>query len=268
MMTGTDNLLNFAGVMGLAAWLLKTSLGRTALIHAPTRRISMSPFMILPALLLWQGPPAIIVALAAPILNRLPEWISWSARNLVMSVGAIGAAVGYCVLAWHTFARRIWGLGLGLKHLRRDIVQALVILFCIMPVVLVMIVAVQFLGEHVNGPDYDVGQHQELEVLASYPQMWLKLSVAVVAVLAAPLVEELLFRGLIQTLIRSYIGRPWLSVILTSVLFATVHENYAHWPALFVLSLGMGYAYEKSGSLWQPLFMHAMFNGMSVMAFM
>ena len=254
--------------MLLAAWLLKTSLGRTALACAPVRRISMSPLMILPALLLWQGPPAIIVGLAAPILNRLPEWISWSVRNLVMSAGAFGAAIGYCVLAWHTFARRLQGLGLGLRHVRRDIVQALVILFCIMPVVLTMIVAVQYLGEYFNGPEYDVGQHQELKVLTSYPQMSLKISVAVVAVLAAPLVEELLFRGLIQTLIRSYIGRPWLSVIMTSMLFATVHENYAHWPALFVLSLAIGYAYEKSGSLWQPLFIHAMFNGMSVMAFM
>ena len=267
-MTGTDNLFNFAGVMLLAAWLLKTSLGRTALVCAPVRRINMSPLMILPALLLWQGPPAIIVGLAAPILSGLPEWVSWLVRNLVMSVSAFGAAIGFCILAWHTFARRLLGLGLGVRHLRRDIVQALVILFCIMPVILVMIVTVQTLGEHFNGPDYEVGQHQELEVLTSYPQRSLKMSVAIVAVLAAPLVEELLFRGLIQTLIRSYIGRPWLSVILTSVLFATVHENYTHWPALFVLSLAIGYAYEKSGSLWQPLFMHAMFNGMSVMAFM
>ncbi len=268
MMIGTDNLFNFAGLMLLAAWLLKTSLGRTALVQAPVRRINMSPFMLLPALLLWQGPTAIILGLVAPLLNPLPEWISWSVRNLVMSVSAFGAAIGYGILAWHTFARRLLGLGLGLRHLWRDIVQAMVILLCIMPVVLVMIVTVQHLGEHLNGPEYDVGQHQSLEVLTSHPQMSLKLSVALVAVLAAPLVEELLFRGLIQTLIRSYIGRPWLSVILTSILFATVHENYAHWPALFVLSLAIGYAYEKSGSLWQALFMHAMFNGMSVMAFM
>ena len=252
----------------LAAWLLKTSLGRTALAHAPVRRINMSPLMILPALLLWQGPPAIVVGLAAPILNGLPEWISWFVRNLVMSVGAFVAATGFCILAWHTFARRLLGLGLGIRHLRRDIVQALVILFCIMPVVLVAIVTMQYLGEHFNGSDYSVGQHQELEVLASHPQMSLKISVAIVAILAAPLVEELLFRGLIQTLIRSYIGRPWMSVIITSFLFAMVHENYAHWPALFVLSLAIGYAYEKSGSLWQPLFMHAMFNGLSVVALM
>ena len=254
--------------MLLAAWLLRTSLGRTALAGAPVRRINMSPFMLLAALLLWQGPPAIVVGLAAPILAGLPDWIGWLVRNLVMSVGAFVAATGFCVLAWHTFARRLLGLGLGIRHLGRDFVQALVILFCIMPVILVAIVTMQYLGEYFNGPDYKVGQHQELEVLTAHPQMSLKISVAIVAVLAAPLVEELLFRGLLQTLIRSYIGRPWVSVILTSILFSIVHENYAHWPALFVLSLAIGYAYEKSGSLWQALFMHALFNGMSVVALM
>ncbi len=254
--------------MLLAAWLLKTSLGRTALVDAPVRRTNMSPLMILPALLLWQGPAAIMVGLASPVLNGLPEWSSWLVRNAVMSVSALGAVAGFCIMAWHTFARRLKGLGLGLRHVRRDFVKALVILFCIMPVILVMIVSVQFLGEHIKGPDYQVEQHQELEVLSSHPQISLKISVAIVAILAAPLVEEILFRGLIQTLIRSYIGRPWLSIVLTSVVFSTVHENYAHWPALFVLSVAIGYAYEKSGSLWQSIFMHAMFNGMSVMAFM
>jgi len=228
----------------------------------------MSPLMILPAFLLWQGPPAIILGLATPILTGLPEWVNWLVKNVIMSVGAFGAVMGFGLLSWFTFARRLKGLGLGIRHLRRDFVQALVTLFCIMPVVLVMIVGVQYAGEYFEGPEYKLGQHQELEVLTSYPQISLKISVAIVAVLAAPLVEELLFRGLIQTLIRSYIGRPWLSIAMTSVLFAMVHDQFTHWPALFALSMGIGYVYEKSGSLWQSIFMHAMFNGMSVMAFM
>lgn len=228
----------------------------------------MSPLMILPALMLWQGPPAIVIGLVSPVLSGLPDWMGWFVRNVVMSIGAIGAAFGFCILAWHTYARRLCGLGLGIRCLRRDVVQAAVTLFSIMPVILVMIVSVQYLGEQFSGPDYKVEQHQELEVLTSYPQVSLKLSVAVVAVVAAPLVEELLFRGLIQTLIRSYIGRPWLSIAMTSVLFASVHDQMAHWPALFILSMAIGYVYEKSGSLWQSIFMHALFNGMSVMSFL
>ena len=228
----------------------------------------MSPFVILPAFLLWQGPPAIFMGLVHPLLGQVPDWINRVVANAIMSIGALGASFGFCVLAWYTFARRLKGLGLGLRHMRRNFVNAAVILFCVMPVILAMIVSVQYVGEYVKGPEYQMSQHQELETLTTYPQRSVKISVVIVAVLAAPLVEELLFRGLIQTLIRSYIGRPWLSVILTSIPFAMVHENLTHWPALFVLSMAIGYAYEKSGSLWQPLFMHAMFNGMSVVSYM
>ena len=50
------------------------------------------------------------------------------------------------------------------------------------------------------------------------------------------------------------------------MLFAAVHADMAHWPALFTLSMGIGYAYEKSGSLWQAIFVHAMFNGWTVLS--
>jgi membrane protease YdiL (CAAX protease family) len=35
---------------------------------------------------------------------------------------------------------------------------------------------------------------------------------------------------------------------------------------LFVLGVTMGYAYEKSGSLLRSIFIHAMFNGISIVA--
>ena len=98
--------------------------------------------------------------------------------------------------------------------------------------------------------------------------MFVQILLAFVAVVVAPLIEETIFRGLFQTTLRSYLGRPWVAIIVTSVLFTAVHENLTHWPALFVLALGMGYSYEKTGSLWRPIFMHAIFNGMSVAAVM
>lgn len=65
-------------------------------------------------------------------------------------------------------------------------------------------------------------------------------------------------------MLRSLLGRPWLSVIISSALFASVHSNPQHWPALLVLALFMGYAYEKSGSLFRPVFIHSLFNAVSI----
>ena len=55
----------------------------------------------------------------------------------------------------------------------------------------------------------------------------------------------------------------WMAVILTSVLFALVHQLWTA-PAIFVLSVGMGYAYERTGSLWASITMHFLFNGIQL----
>ena len=102
-----------------------------------------------------------------------------------------------------------------------------------------------------------------------------------------PLLEEMLFRGLFQTTIRSYIesfrslmvreSKPekeqakyingaWLAIVISSLLFTINHANAGHFPALFVLGVCLGYSYEKSGSLFRPVFIHAIFNAISVIA--
>ena len=109
-------------------------------------------------------------------------------------------------------------------------------------------------------------QKGALKTMTEYSDVSLQMLLAFVAVVVAPLIEDASFRGLFQTMIRSYLDRPWLAIILTSALFASVHEDFTHWPALFVLALGLGYAYEKSGSLFRPIFMHALFNGAAMAA--
>jgi membrane protease YdiL (CAAX protease family) len=86
------------------------------------------------------------------------------------------------------------------------------------------------------------------------------------AVVVVPFVEELIFRGMIQTMLRSYITRPWPAIFLASLIFIIFHANPEHWFALFALSICLGYTYEKSGSLFRPIFVHALFNAMSVFA--
>jgi hypothetical protein len=63
---------------------------------------------------------------------------------------------------------------------------------------------------------------------------------------------------------RKFIGRPWPAIMVTSLMFAIVHQNPEHWPTLFVLSCCMGYSYEKSGSLYRPIFIHIIFNTISI----
>ena len=58
----------------------------------------------------------------------------------------------------------------------------------------------------------------------------------------------------------------WPAIAISSLLFTMTHADAGHWPALFVLGICMGYAYEKSGSLFRPIFIHSIFNAISVIA--
>lgn len=89
-------------------------------------------------------------------------------------------------------------------------------------------------------------------------------------VLFAPIVEEILFRGFLQSFIRQHLGNKQ-AIFITSVLFALFHyspeqglSNLTIIGSLFVFSLFLGFVYEKRGSLPTPIALHALFNMVNV----
>ncbi|HEX8522266.1 MAG TPA: CPBP family intramembrane glutamic endopeptidase [Tepidisphaeraceae bacterium] len=114
------------------------------------------------------------------------------------------------------------------------------------------------------------------------------------ACIVAPVFEEYLFRGHLQTFLARIFDpaparhttppplpgeppvddqsdatlsaaparsalRAWLAILVTSILFAGVHPAWTA-PLIFLLSLCLGYAYERTGNIWVPILIHASFN--------
>ncbi len=86
---------------------------------------------------------------------------------------------------------------------------------------------------------------------------------AAVAVLAGPLAEELLFRGLIYRLARRTWG-PWPAALVSSLLFGLVHGEPWFLFGLVGLGLVFAYLYETTGSLLAPVIAHALYNGFAL----
>ena len=80
----------------------------------------------------------------------------------------------------------------------------------------------------------------------------------------APLCEEFLFRGYFYPVLKRLVG-PMPSAVFVSVLFGAVHSNLLTLPSLVLLALALTLAYEWSGSLLVPIFMHSVFNGTSLL---
>lgn len=97
------------------------------------------------------------------------------------------------------------------------------------------------------------------------------LAVTAIIVLA-PLIEETLFRGLLQTAVRRLFGVK-TAILTSSTLFAlfhfSIHQGLSNIPilaSLFVLALFLGYLYERQQSLLAPMSLHALFNAVSVIS--
>jgi membrane protease YdiL (CAAX protease family) len=91
-----------------------------------------------------------------------------------------------------------------------------------------------------------------------------RLTVAAIAILAAPLTEELVFRGCLYGVVRQRLGR-FAAILGTSVVFALIHAHAATIPALFVLAVALALLYEATGSLWAPILAHSTFNALNVL---
>ncbi|PUB32524.1 membrane protease YdiL (CAAX protease family) [Promicromonospora sp. AC04] len=77
--------------------------------------------------------------------------------------------------------------------------------------------------------------------------------------LAAPLGEEALFRGLIYPLLRKRVG-VLASVVVTTVAFGFLHGNVVQLALVLPLAVVLGLVYEHTRVLWPCMLSHAIFN--------
>ena len=262
-----DAIIYLTGMILLAFWLLKTSLGRNALADSSPRRNNMPRYLPFIALLTWFGGVPIAFSITTILLPDLSESQKALLENLVFCIGAV-IIIGIIIyVARDSFARRLKGFGLDIKTIPKDLFFAFVNLLSVWPLIFAAMIITIFFGKIILGRDFYLEQHEAIKTITAYPQLLLRVFIIVTTVIVGPVLEEMLFRGLLQTMMRSFFesrNRIWLAILISSGLFAMVHANAGHWPALFMLALCLGYSYEKIGSLLRPIFIHSLFNSVAI----
>ena len=90
-----------------------------------------------------------------------------------------------------------------------------------------------------------------------------RLVVAIGVVVAAPVAEELLFRGvLLRGLAQSMSDRA--AVVLSGVVFAATHFQLVQFPGLLVIGLVLAWLAVRTGGLAAPIWAHVGFNATTV----
>jgi membrane protease YdiL (CAAX protease family) len=87
---------------------------------------------------------------------------------------------------------------------------------------------------------------------------------AVAVALFVPIVEELACRGLGFRLLEAYGQR--VAIVGSAVAFALAHGAVIDLPWVLVTGLGLGYLRSRSGSIYPCIALHAIVNGVAVLA--
>jgi membrane protease YdiL (CAAX protease family) len=98
---------------------------------------------------------------------------------------------------------------------------------------------------------------QELQKSDALP--FQQIYLAVVALILAPVVEEILFRGVLYPTIKRA-GYPKLALWGTSILFSLTHQNAPAFLALVFFAMILTLLYEETGNLLAPMVAHSCFN--------
>lgn len=86
----------------------------------------------------------------------------------------------------------------------------------------------------------------------------------ITAVILGPIVEELIFRGLMYIRLKRMFG-PGVAALVTGLVFALYHGNVSQGIYAFLFSYGTIFIYEKFKKIYAPIIMHMVANGISVL---
>lgn len=155
--------------------------------------------------------------------------------------------------------------------------QLLLIVFCTMLVSSPLIEFLSAINQKMVLPHYlsDVQQWMRdsedkaqklLEVLLKMDTVWGVIANVIAVGLLTAIVEELMFRGCLQTIFVRWTGNVHVAVWVTAILFSAFHMEFFGFLPRMLLGVLFGYFTAWSGSVWPAVWAHFLNNGTAVVA--
>ena len=206
--------------------------------------------------------------LVSPILNAMVETPTPPAEKtegggqvvlMLVNLAFIGfvGILTYAILAWGRgySVRKVCGL--------HRMTFPMIVVFTILGGIMAFFLCSVFLGgisqNFLNGVFGKLNEQEPVEMFKDSSSLFhLGLSIFV-ACIAAPLVEEFLFRGYMYGVVKKYTS-PVFAAFVIGGIFAVAHGNLPALMPLWAFAVFLTIAYEITGCLWVPVGIHAFFN--------
>ncbi len=202
----------------------------------------------------------VLVAVGAAADWRQPGSPTWHAAQTSLQVANLLAAGALAVLV----ARRPFPGESG-PTLRTGVTVAVLAVLALLPVVTVLHEAGRLVYEQLR-PGRAAPLHTMLRALHTsawgVAGQW---QIAVGAIVVAPLLEELLFRGLLLGALRRHLRSAGTAIATAGVAFGLIHVAQPQDVApLAVMGIVLGYVRVRWGALWPCVLIHMLFNGRTI----
>lgn len=254
-------------------------LRRDALDAGPSRKVGLVPADLLIAFgLMIVGPILMVLLMPGSPTEQADPGVAEDIDTLAFAYKALLAQVSgqlppVLYLLWRSnFAPRgLRLIGAIPDRPWRDLRWGGLAFLAAVPMVMASIQVTVIVGEFF-GQEAPVLAHDMLKMLVDSDSLTGSVLIIISAALVAPILEEGIFRGIVQSIMVETLGesRRWAVVIVASILFMFMHADTSTWenwqalPGLCVLGLVLGWLYERTGSLWPSIIFHMGFNAMNI----
>jgi membrane protease YdiL (CAAX protease family) len=166
----------------------------------------------------------------------------------------------------------LWRVGVLPRKPLRDLLLGVRALFVAIPLVMGTILVAQVVGS-LFGYQAPTIAHDLLNMLLESDSTTATALIIFSATVVAPVLEEAIFRGVFQSVLVEWFGKPmrWSVVLVGATVFALIHVGAVPVQALFglfVFGVVLGWLYERTGSLWPSIIVHIGFNSFNVIVAM
>lgn len=188
-----------------------------------------------------------------------------SALSQIMSIALGGGFMLMLAFALLAFMRVLRNLdpvemfGLLMMPARRAFGIAMI---WIVPIFVFVTALSQISADALSGIWHDLSPQEPVKLFQQSGNLFVQLALAVSAVVIAPVAEEVIFRGYVYGVMKRFTD-GYFAAIASALVFSVVHLHVGTLIPLFALGLVLVLAYEVTGSLLVPVFIHALFNAAS-----
>lgn len=183
-----------------------------------------------------------------PMILHLP-----SSNTFLMSMwGIFASSVMTSLLLWFILTRyRTYVIQL-LKHPFNYFIKGLYYYLLFLPILFLVMAFSFYIFKTINFTP----EPQEIILLYLRTDSFYLMSIIFfLSCIVAPFSEELIFRGMIYTGLKQRFSIP-LSMILSSLIFALLHNEIFVMAGLFVFGIFLSYLFEKHKNLWLSISVH------------